>query len=30
LKLSHIEAAVLCGGASTRMGRDKAMLRYRG
>lgn len=30
MKLVHIEAAVLCGGASSRMGRDKATLRYRG
>jgi molybdopterin-guanine dinucleotide biosynthesis protein A len=30
LKLSHVEAAVLVGGASSRMGRDKATLVYRG
>jgi molybdopterin-guanine dinucleotide biosynthesis protein A len=30
LKLAHVEAAVLCGGASTRMGRDKATLSYEG
>jgi molybdopterin-guanine dinucleotide biosynthesis protein A len=30
LKLTHVEAAVLCGGASTRMGRDKATLPYEG
>jgi len=30
LKLAHVEAAVLCGGASTRMGRDKATLLYDG
>jgi molybdenum cofactor guanylyltransferase len=30
LKLTHVEAAVLCGGASKRMGRDKATLLYRG
>jgi len=30
LKLAHVEAAVLCGGASTRMGRDKATLDYDG
>ena len=30
MKLGHIEAAVLCGGASSRMGREKATLPYRG
>jgi molybdopterin-guanine dinucleotide biosynthesis protein A len=30
LKLAHVEAAVLCGGASTRMGRDKATLELDG
>jgi molybdopterin-guanine dinucleotide biosynthesis protein A len=30
LRLTHIEGAVLCGGASTRMGRDKATLAYEG
>jgi len=30
LKLSHVEGAVLCGGASTRMGRDKATLPFEG
>lgn len=30
MKLVHVEAAVLCGGASSRMGRDKATLPYRG
>ena len=30
MKLAHVEAAVLCGGASTRMGRDKATLLYDG
>jgi molybdopterin-guanine dinucleotide biosynthesis protein A len=30
LKLTHVEGAVLCGGASTRMGRDKATLEFHG
>jgi molybdopterin-guanine dinucleotide biosynthesis protein A len=30
LKLTHVEGAVLCGGASARMGRDKATLEYGG
>jgi molybdopterin-guanine dinucleotide biosynthesis protein A len=30
LKLSHVEGAVLVGGSSTRMGRDKATLHYQG
>jgi molybdopterin-guanine dinucleotide biosynthesis protein A len=30
LKLTHVEAAVLAGGASSRMGRDKATLPYQG
>ena len=30
MKLAHVEAAVLCGGASTRMGRDKATLELDG
>jgi molybdopterin-guanine dinucleotide biosynthesis protein A len=30
LKLSHVEGAVLVGGGSTRMGRDKATLTWRG
>ncbi len=30
MKLSHVEAAILVGGASERMGRDKASLEWRG
>ena len=30
MKLSHVEGAVLVGGGSTRMGRDKALLAYDG
>jgi molybdopterin-guanine dinucleotide biosynthesis protein A len=30
LRLTHVEGAVLCGGASTRMGRDKATLEHEG
>ncbi|MFI5314843.1 MAG: molybdenum cofactor guanylyltransferase [Myxococcota bacterium] len=30
MRLTHVEGAVLCGGASTRMGRDKATLPYEG
>jgi molybdenum cofactor guanylyltransferase len=30
LRLTHVEGAVLCGGASLRMGRDKATLEYHG
>ena len=30
MKLTHVEGAVLCGGLSTRMGRDKASLEWRG
>ena len=30
MKLSHVEAAILAGGASRRMGRDKARVEWAG